>query len=81
MTAATFTANPCVGRSARCLPEPDGRARALAVLVCDARVGMVPRGADSPGMGIGLRVMTRISEQFTIASGPAAAGRLTPSTG
>lgn len=47
-----------------------GRTRSLDVLVSDDGVGMVPRGADSPGMGIGLRLMTRVSEQLEIASGP-----------
>jgi len=53
-----------------------GGARTLAVLVCDDGVGMVPRGADSHGMGIGLRVMTRGGPvRWSRAAGPASRPR------
>jgi anti-sigma regulatory factor (Ser/Thr protein kinase) len=42
----------------------------LDVLVSDHGVGMVPRADDSPGMGLGVRLMTRVSDQLDIASGP-----------
>ena len=42
----------------------------LDVLVSDDGVGMVPRADDSPGMGLGVRLMTRMSDQLDIASGP-----------
>jgi anti-sigma regulatory factor (Ser/Thr protein kinase) len=40
------------------------------VLVSDDGVGMVPRADDSPGMGLGVRLMARVSDQLAIASGP-----------
>lgn len=49
-----------------------GHACSLDVLVSDDGVGMVPRSVDSPGMGLGLRLMTRMSQQVEIASGPVA---------
>lgn len=48
-----------------------GHPCALDVLVSDDGVGMVPRGVDSPGMGLGLGLMARMSERVDIASGPA----------
>lgn len=44
--------------------------RSLDVLVSDKGVGMVPRAQDSPGMGLGVRLMTRVSDQVCIANGP-----------
>jgi len=43
--------------------------RALDVLVSDDGVGMIPR-AESPGMGLGVRLMTYVSDGLDIASGP-----------
>lgn len=48
-----------------------GQLCALDVLVSDDGVGMVPRRVDSPGMGLGLRLMTRMSKRVDIANGPA----------
>jgi len=47
-----------------------GHGSSLDVLVSDDGVGMVPRADDSPGMGLGVRLMTRVSDQLDIASGP-----------
>ena len=49
-----------------------GHDSSLDVLVSDDGVGMVPRAYDSPGMGLGVRLMTRVSDQLDIASGPLA---------
>jgi serine/threonine-protein kinase RsbW/stage II sporulation protein AB (anti-sigma F factor) len=46
--------------------------RLLNVLVSDDGVGMLPRG-DSPGMGLGVRLMGYVSDGLDIASGPATA--------
>lgn len=47
-----------------------GHAGSLDVLVSDDGVGMVPRLEASPGMGLGVRLMTRVTERVNIASGP-----------
>lgn len=49
-----------------------GHTSSFDVLVSDDGVGMVPRSVDSPGMGLGLRLMTRVSDQVEIANGPVA---------
>lgn len=44
--------------------------RSLDVEVSDDGVGMVPRREASPGLGLGLGLMKRVSDQLSITSGP-----------
>jgi serine/threonine-protein kinase RsbW/stage II sporulation protein AB (anti-sigma F factor) len=41
----------------------------LQLVIADEGVGLAPR-TDSPGLGLGLPIMARISERFEIVSGP-----------
>jgi serine/threonine-protein kinase RsbW/stage II sporulation protein AB (anti-sigma F factor) len=47
--------------------------RALEVVVCDDGVGMLPR-ADSPGLGLGLSLIARMTEHLEVESPDATRG-------
>jgi serine/threonine-protein kinase RsbW/stage II sporulation protein AB (anti-sigma F factor) len=47
--------------------------RALRVVVCDDGVGMLPR-TDSPGLGLGLSLIARMTEHLEVESPDAAPG-------
>ena len=47
--------------------------RALRVVVCDDGVGMLPR-TDSPGLGLGLSLMARMTEHLEVESPDATRG-------
>ncbi|HVF79281.1 MAG TPA: ATP-binding protein [Solirubrobacteraceae bacterium] len=49
--------------------DASGDERSLDVLVSDDGVGMIPRAEKSPGLGLGVQLMARVSDQLCIANG------------
>lgn len=72
LTNAVLHAYTDRGRPGEMTVDASMSVGSLNVLVSDDGVGMIPRG-ESPGMGLGVRLMSHVSDAVDIASGSALA--------